>query len=276
MGQSDSLSYKRQKAIFFTTAGVTYAGSLSALSYTWYSKYDKAGFHWFNDNKEWLQMDKCGHSFSAYQLSSALFRGFEYAGYSRKNALIYASLSSQIAMASIEVFDGFSAKWGASWGDLLANLSGTSLFTIQKALGDEQWIIPKFSFLRSDYYTYRPDALGSTLSENILKDYNGQTYWLSFPLQRIHQKIPGWICLSIGYGANGLISGNQTIPNGQVEEINFERYRQYYLSADINFSAIKTNNKILKSLFKTINILKLPFPAFELSQRKITGHLLCF
>lgn len=276
MGQNDSINFNKRKAIFFTTAGITYAGSMAALSYTWYSKYEKSGFHWFNDNKEWLQMDKAGHSFTGYQLNSFLFKGFEYSGFSKKKALIYSGISTQLAMASIDFFDGFSAKWGASWGDLLSNFSGTSLFTIQKALSNEKWLIPKFSFSRSSYYQYHPEALGSSFAENVLKDYNGQTYWLSFPLQRVHKSIPGWICLSVGYGANGMIYGNENIPDGQVPEIYVERYRQYYLSADIDFSAIKTRSKILKGVFNTINVLKIPFPAIELSQNAVKGRLLFF
>jgi hypothetical protein len=34
----------------------------------------------------------------------------------------------------VEVFDGFSAEWGASTGDLIANATGTALYVSQELL----------------------------------------------------------------------------------------------------------------------------------------------
>ena len=45
-------------------------------------------------------------------------------------------------------------------------------------------IYPKFSFHRTDYAPLRPDVLGDGLAEEIFKDYNGQTYWLSFDMDK--------------------------------------------------------------------------------------------
>jgi hypothetical protein len=59
--------------------------------------------------------------------------------------------------------------------DIIANASGTALFVLWK----EQRITPKFSFHTTQYAQYRPNVLGSSLAEQMLKDYNGQTYWLS-------------------------------------------------------------------------------------------------
>jgi hypothetical protein len=44
----------------------------------------------------------------------------------------------------------------------------------------------------------------------MLKDYNGQTYWLSVNLHSFYKgsKIPKWLNLAIGYGANGMLTGN--------------------------------------------------------------------
>ena len=49
----------------------------------------------------------------------------------------------------------------------------------------------------------------------------------------------------------------------------FNRYRQAYLSLDVDFTRIKTKSKILKSVFTCINVLKIPFPNLELSERKL-------
>ena len=40
-------------------------------------------------------------------------------------------------------------------------------------------------------------------------------------------------------------------------------YRQFYLSVDLDLTKIKTNSKFLKTLFSTINFIKIPAPALE-------------
>jgi uncharacterized protein YfiM (DUF2279 family) len=272
--QNDSADFRQRSILFFTASGTLYTGSMLALGHTWYSKYEHDSFHWFNDNREWLQMDKAGHSFTAYILNSALYEGFLYSGFSKKKSAICSFFSAFAVMAGIEVFDGFSAKWGASYGDLLFNLGGTSLFTAQKMWMKEKWLQPKFSFQATRYAGYYPDALGHSFTESILKDYNGQTYWLAMPFKRIHNELPEWLCLSLGYGAEGMVGGvdNSVLP----AEIYFPRYRQYFLSMDINLTGIKTRSTFLRMCFKTFNIIRIPFPALELSRGKLKGHALYF
>lgn len=273
--KNDSLSLRCKKTIFFTSAGSLYTGSLIALGSTWYKKYDKASFHWFNDNSEWLQMDKAGHSFTAWRLNILLYEGFTFSGYTKKQSVLYSWIGSNVAMASIEFFDGMSAKWGASWGDLIVNMSGATAFSLQKYYCNKTWVLPKFSFSRTEFYSYYPDALGNSLPENILKDYNGQTYWLSFPVKRFYQPSPEWLCLSFGYGANSMIGGKDNTVNGIPVDVP-ERYRQYYFSLDVDLSQIKTKSTFLRMCFKTFNVLKFPFPALELSNGKLKTHALYY
>jgi hypothetical protein len=64
---------------------------------------------------------------------------------------------------------------------------GTALFVSQELLWKEQRITPKFSFHTTQYAQYRPNVLGSSLAEQMLKDYNGQTYWLSVNLHSFYK-----------------------------------------------------------------------------------------
>ena len=45
--------------------------------------------------------------------------------------------------------------------------------------------------------------------ERMLKDYNGQTYWLSANLKSFFQgsNIPAWLNVAVGYGADGMFGG---------------------------------------------------------------------
>jgi hypothetical protein len=91
-----------------------------------------------------------------------------------------------LLLTAVEVLDGFSSEWGASSGDIIANASGTA-FVSQELLWKEQRITPKFSFHTTQYAQYRPNVLGSSLAEQMLKDYNGQTYWLSVNLHSFYK-----------------------------------------------------------------------------------------
>ena len=44
-------------------------------------------------------------------------------------------------MTTVEIMDGFSSAWGFSWGDEVANLSDSLLFTLQQYFWDEQRIL---------------------------------------------------------------------------------------------------------------------------------------
>ena len=188
----------------------------------------------------------------------------------REKAVLVGSLTGFGYLTVIEILDGFSAKWGASPGDLLANLAGTGLFLGQELTWQEQKIQMKWSFHMTKFAEKNPSLLGSSLPERMLKDYNGQTTWLSFhPLfNKENSVIPGWLNIAAGYSANGMLNARK---NNQPWQ-DTERYRQYLLSLDINWRQIPTNSKTLKFVFKTLSFIKIPFPAIEFSERGIKAH----
>ena len=111
---SDTLHLPRRNAVVFATAGLA-SSALVGLHQLWYKDYPQSSFHFINDNNEWFQMDKAGHVFSCYHLSRLGAESFRWAGMSTKSQLLYGSASALAFMTAVEVFDGFSAEWGASW-----------------------------------------------------------------------------------------------------------------------------------------------------------------
>ena len=53
------------------------------LQYLWYKKYPKSRFHFFDDNDEWLQMDKMGHATTAYNISAVQYNLMRWSGVNR-------------------------------------------------------------------------------------------------------------------------------------------------------------------------------------------------
>ena len=114
---------------------------------------------------------------------------------------------------------------------------------------------------------YRPNLLGDRVVENVFKDYNGQSYWLSINIASFlnaESKFPKWLNIALGYGAEGMIGANEN-PSTIGGEIipYFDRYRKVLFSLDLDLSRIKTKSPVLKCLFKTFSIFKIPFPALE-------------
>ena len=274
LAQNDSLAH-RKKLLAYTFGG-TYVASVVGFHQLWYKNHDRGSFQFFNDNDEWLLMDKIGHGFSAYALAKYTSKSYEWAGVEKKKAALYGGITSMVFLTTIEVFDGFSSNWGFSWGDMAANLGGTALGLGQKQLWGKEIIKLKYSYSPSDYRKVRPEILGNNELEAIFKDYNGQTYWASINLNAISQKVkPKWLSLALGYGGDKMLRGNGTYYDSKGNVYHPER--AYYLSLDIDLEKINTRKAWLKSVLSVLNIIKVPFPSVEFREGgKAKFHYLYF
>ena len=261
---SDTLNKKRLKTLAISEVAIG-AATVIGLNQIWYADYPHSNFHFINDNAEWLQMDKIGHVFSSYQLGSFGADALKWSGASRKSQLLYGATLGLAFLTTVEIFDGYSSNWGASVGDVAANISGTALYVSQELIWKEQRIVPKFSFHTTPYASARPNVLGSSIQEQIFKDYNGQTYWLSANLHSFSKssKIPKWLNVAVGYGAEGMITGNDEFTN-TIFLPESKRYRQFYLSLDVDLTKIKTKSHFVKTILTIFNTLKIPAPTFEI------------
>jgi uncharacterized protein YfiM (DUF2279 family) len=263
---SDTLDIHRRNALVITEASVV-GLSLIGLNSLWYNDYPRSKFHTIDDANEWKQMDKIGHVFSTYQLSKAGADLLNWSGVSKNNQLIYGSTLGLVFLTTVEVFDGFSSEWGFSWSDFGANAIGTTLYFGQELLWDEQRFVIKYSFHRTNFAPQRPNTLGNGLLEEALKDYNGQTYWLSFNLRSFFKdtKIPEWLNLAFGYGVEGMLSSRgESVDNLFTNQ---NQYRQFYLSFDVDLTRIKTESHVLKTIFSVLNVIKIPLPTVEFNSQ---------
>jgi len=263
----DTLNKNRLLTVITSEAG-TYAAGLSFLSYVWYKDHERVLFHFYDDSKGYLQIDKAGHAYSAYRESYATYYALRWAGMDKRKALIYGGSAGLIFQTPIEIFDALYEGWGFSWSDMAANTLGSLLFVSQEAFFEDQIFIMKFSYSPSIYPQYH-SILGESHLERIFYDYNAHTYWLSGNVKRLTgiEKIPDWINIAFGYSANGMIYEfeNPEYYNGLPFPY-FERYRQYLFSLDIDCSRIPTNKKWLRNVLRALNLIKIPFPAIEFNQ----------
>ena len=284
---ADTLNKARAYTLIGGTS-VGYVATMIGLNAAWYADFERSRFHLFNDWGEWNDMDKVGHFYAAYNESLILMYGGLWAGMPRKKAMWLGVGFGALFQTSIEVLDGFSDKWGFSIGDIAFNTGGLALLAAQEFAWQEQRITLKFSAYPVNYpqtvlnatngggsttvADRAAELYGEKFYETFLKDYNGQTLWASFNirsfLKKEDSKIPQWLNLAVGYGADNLLGGfanswsNDEL-NYAASPVDFPRRRQFYLSFDVDFTRIKSRHPFVKGLLICLNALKFPAPALE-------------
>jgi hypothetical protein len=249
------------------------------LNYSLYHDEESKPFHFHNDFSGYLQIDKLQHTFGSYIESYIGYQYLKNAGVKKNSALLYGGSLGFILQSPKEIIDGF-YKSGFSWGDIVANASGSALLISQQILFDEQILKYKFSFSRSEYAHQANGYLGKTVLQNYFDDYNGHTYWLSINVSKIFpkMKLPDWISIAAGYSANGMFGIFENINSYRGVIIpETQRYRQYLLSLDVDWTKINTRSKFLRTLFQGLNFIKIPFPAIEInSMGRLKGYWIYF
>lgn len=215
-------------------------------------------------------MDKIGHAATAYNVSGFQYDMMRWSGVDNKKAAWIGGLTALSMQTLVEIFDGFSQKWGFSKGDMLANILGSALFVAQQQGWGEQRVRMKFSFHKTLYSKYAPAELGSNKWQSWLKDYNGQTYWLSVnpsSFMKSSTSFPRWLSASVGVGAEGMLGARTNpsiIKNVVVPE--FKRKQKFLFSVDADLKRINNDQMDTKLLLSVPNILKMPAPTLTFKQ----------
>ncbi len=273
-----------------TGGAIAYTSLVIGLNEVWYKQYERGPFHFFDDVGEWNDMDKVGHTYTAYNESRLVFEGARWAGIKRRKAMWTAVGLGSLFQATIEVMDGFSEKWGFSMADMGFNTIGVGLFAGQEMLWQEQRVVMKFSSWQKPYPATTilsqdgratsslrkraADLYGSGFPDGMIKDYNAQTYWLSANVfsfvKNKESKFPKWLNVAVGYSAGNMFGGfrNAWEEDGAyfvVDENLVPRYRQFFLAPDIDFTKLKVKSRFVRSLLYLVNIFKMPAPALEIN-----------
>jgi hypothetical protein len=266
--ENNLVNQRKIKVTVATLAALDIA-ALAVLSEAWYKNQPRTSFHFFNDFPEWKQADKAGHIFCSYQLSRAAIDVLRQWDTPDNKAFFWGSLTGFLLISQVELLDGFASDYGASLSDLAANAIGSMIAYSQYALWDEPRFHLKYSFRRSGYAVQRPEILGSNILEEMLKDYNGQTFWLSADIHKLLPKgngFPKWLNVSLGYSVENIVWARDKI----------NPYRQYFLSLDLDLTHIKTNRRLIKYLLYGINMIHLPSPAIEMNKNRTKFHWFYF
>ncbi len=238
--------------------GGVLVGGITAIhiyqSYGWW-KDNRAPFHFREDLKYGLNVDKIGHMYGGIVLSFIFDRSLRWANFSDESALLWGAGGALLFQTYVEMEDGFST-WGFDRVDFASDVAG-SLYPIG------QHYIPfmrnfdiKFSYHPSDLIN-EPGGVGFKGQRHIMfDDYEGQTLWLSFNVRNLlpapaDSFWPAWLCLAAGYGARDVARTNP--------------YRVYFIALDLDMrKVIPQDTPFLKLLGEALNFIHFPMPAVKL------------
>lgn len=251
-----------------------------SLSQLWYSGHERTSFHWYPYGDGWLddyhtyvQQDKGGHIFVAWQLARAVGQFGLWSGMSRRQAGLFGGLVSAAFQSQIEYFDGLSDRYGASRTDLLANFIGGAIGGAQVALPDRfDWLRAKYSYHPSPYYDDESSSVAPfRYLGNALKDYDGISYWLVVRPSRMtwsgREAWPDWLAVSVGHSGTGLahpISGSHPdgSSGGPVHR------RQIFVAPDLDLLSLREEwPQPFRAIAGALSFIRLPAPALQLTPR---------
>ncbi len=283
---SDTFNKKRFHVSVGAGAGLYGAFSIG-LWQAWYKDSELSKFHTFNDWNEWQQVDKMGHLYTAYNYSRWAYQGARWTGMQRRPAAWTSAGVGMLLQTTTEIMDGYAQKWGFSWGDMTFNVLGSALFVSQELGWKEQRVTMKVSSNPQKYpditfagvghngtvsiHERTQSLYGTSFAERFIKDYNAQVNWLSFNIKSFApaSKAPSWLNMAVGYGAGNMVAGHGyewTDKKGlkfAADPSILPRYRQYFLSTDIELSRLPIKGRLWRTLIYGIHHIKFPGPALE-------------
>lgn len=239
--------------------GGTLIGGMVAIhmyqSNGWW-KDNRRSFHFQEDLKYGLWVDKVGHFYGATALSFVFRKSFEWANVPEEKALFWGSGAAALFQMYVEMEDGFS-EWGFDRVDFALNMAGAA------------WPIARYysPFLQDfDFkFSYHPSpelhgsgGIGFKGQKHIIfDDYEGQTLWLSAKMENLLPRSladywPDFLCLAVGYGARDIASPDP--------------HRVIFVGFDFDFTRIIPNTSpFLRTLGEALNFIRFPAPAVRVS-----------
>jgi hypothetical protein len=281
--QEDSLKSTNHKVTaLYIAEGTAYLGAMTGLYMYKYINQLQPHYRIKYIQNDWrVGMDGTHHILATYYIARLGYDVQHWAGLNEKRAVWISGLTGLACLTSQEIMDGFATDWSSSLNDEVTNVLGSALFISQQLAWHEQRIVPKWSYHSTSFPSYRPELLGDNFAERMIKDYNGQTFWLSANLNSFAAKdsrIPKWLNLSVGIGATGLTGPEIIVDPGTRGDIipDFTRQHLFYIAPDIDLTRIRTRSATLKWIFEAIGFLKIPMPALEISGQGVKFHPLFF
>jgi hypothetical protein len=243
--------------------GGTLAAGITTVHFyqaTGWWKDNTSPFHFQEDLRYGLHVDKLGHFYGATALTFMFRKSLEWADFPEEKALHWGAAGAALFQTYVEIEDGFHT-WGFDRVDFASDIAGAAYPVAQHYWPFLRNVNFKFSYHASPLLDKKGLDAGFKGRKHIfLDDYEGQTIWLSLSMKNILPNAaatywPEWLCLAIGYGARDIGTAD---PNAA--------YRVYFIGLDLDATKIiPQSSAFLKTLSESLNFIRLPLPAVRIS-----------
>jgi len=232
---------RREKAWLINLVAIGGVTTWGVINWDYFSQSPRSSReHWLGHNTTEGGADKFGHLWASYTLSHSFASLYQHIGYSAPESNRYGSLSALAVTGLMEVGDSFSANYGFSAEDMLANISGAAVGWL--LLEHQDW--RKKIDLR---WEYCPDF--DHLEGDIVTDYEHAKYLVAIKAAGFEQIEQPWLKaleLHLGYYSRHYDSYRPNLADR----------RQRYLYAGLGLNV----GYLLQPVWKTrlFNYLQLP------------------
>lgn len=272
-------------------AAAANVAAVAALSSLWYEG-ERVPFHWYSEGEDvidrgWLddwhteaQMDKGGHVLTSYHIARLAGEYGRWSGLSDRRAGLAGAVLSSVFQGQIELFDGRDRNYGASRTDLLANTVGAALGGAKIAFPEQTAAFNlKLSYAVSPYYDRSVSPFApARLVGNVIKDYNGLTYWLAVKPSELGapRGWPAWLGVAVGYAADSIAHPVSGLGPGGGPGPEHRRQVVLSLDADVLRHFRHRIPAWLRPVTMLLELYRLPAPAVEFTGGRVRLHALYF
>ena len=250
--------------------GVAYTGLFVALHYNqsnaWW-KDQSGGWHVIEDIEYAKGLDKCGHFFGAYAMSSLSGDMLMEAGFSEEPATLIGAGMGLAFETYVEINDGYAKNWGFSPTDAIANAVGTGYYVLQYYVPFFENFTPRWSYVPPEW---TGDSLINERPATFIDDYNGTTFWLACNVNNLlptsaEPYWPDWLMFSFGYGIRNYARIDE---NGALEPVS----RRFLFGLDYDWVKIIPESEFgfFNYLRQALNYIRLPGPTLEVGDDGVT------
>lgn len=209
-------------------------------------------FEWDRDWDYALGADKVGHAITPYIGVDLYRQGVEWAGFSRRDALWVAAGLAWGYTTYVEIRDGFSAEWGFSWGDMIANALGIGYRVAEEYVPELEAVTFKLSYWPSEAYE-------AGLYGSIVDDYESTYHWASFDPEiflpeSVDEVWPDWLNIGLAHSVEGVAAYDGSGSH------------RFTLALDIDTEGFGVTDPFFSTLLRILNYYHLPMPSWTIGR----------
>ncbi|ROL57377.1 DUF2279 domain-containing protein [Bacteroidetes/Chlorobi group bacterium Naka2016] len=232
---------------------------------------NRGNFHFAEDGKYALYIDKTGHFYGTFLTSYVLSQSLIECGFSYNWATGIGGLLGLGYTTYVEILDGFATDWGFSPSDFYADVGGALFFYLYSYVPFFQNFTPKFMYFPPRWF----NAYSRKPSKMFIDDYSSHTFWININIHNLlpndwKKHYPKWLDLSIGVAVRNLCDplNPSNNCNPQISEPIYSYvWGNPKLIIALDYDLVKLlpdGAPFWNWLKQSLNFFKLPSPALEI------------